>query len=104
MGYGLDIGFIDQIMHTIWSTSTYSATASFHTLQITATNIKSSPAFGVFNSRSLANASNSGDSSDSRTQVLPVQWISHNWTLSIPLSQSQSYVTTDSSVGPSVLE
>jgi hypothetical protein len=43
-------------------TRNHGATAILHTLQITAANTKSSPACSV-NSRSLATASNSGDSS-----------------------------------------
>jgi hypothetical protein len=39
------------------------------------------PACYVFNSRSLATASNSGDFSASRAHIVTVRWISHNWTL-----------------------
>jgi hypothetical protein len=47
------------------------------------------PACCVLTSRSLATASNSGDSSVSRSQVLSSQLPVQNW------SQCQSYVTTD---------
>jgi hypothetical protein len=49
-------------------------------------------AFCVFTSRSLATASNSGDSSASRSQVLSSQPPVHN---SPSTQKSQSYVTTD---------
>jgi hypothetical protein len=69
MVYGLVIGFIDTLEHT---TSNYSAIANLHTLHITTAPIKPSPAY-VFNSRSLATASNSGDSSVSCAQVVSSQ-------------------------------
>jgi hypothetical protein len=77
-GYGLDIGFIDHLYTPLETTSNYSANANLHTLQITAVNTKFSPSRSAFNSRSLATASNSGDSSCSRSQVLPVRRISRN--------------------------
>jgi hypothetical protein len=51
----------------------YNAIANLHTLQITAATGKHSPAFCVFSSRPLATASNSGDPSVSRAQVLSSQ-------------------------------
>jgi hypothetical protein len=79
-----------------------SAIADLHTLQIT-----SSPTRSVFNSRFLVTDLNIGDSSASRTQVLPVRRISCNRTLSIQFSKSkssQSHIATDGqSVSQSVL-
>jgi hypothetical protein len=51
--------------------------ADLHTLQVTATNFKSSPACSVF-SRSLATAFNSGNSLAIRANVLFVERISRN--------------------------
>jgi hypothetical protein len=51
-----------DLLTQLGSTNNYSATANFQTLQITAANTKSSPACSVFNSRSLATASISGES------------------------------------------
>jgi hypothetical protein len=58
-------GFIDHIYTQLGTTSNYNAIINLHTLQITAAITKSSPAFSVFNSHSLAMASNSEDSSAS---------------------------------------
>jgi hypothetical protein len=81
-GFGLVNGFID---HTpLGTSSNYSAIADLHTLQITIPHIESSPACSVFNSRFLVKDINSGGSSASRAQVLPVWRISRNWTLSVP--------------------
>jgi hypothetical protein len=63
-GVRLDIGFIDHLYTPLGTTSTYSAIANLHTLQITTASAKSFP------SRSLTTASNSGDSSVSRTHVV----------------------------------
>jgi hypothetical protein len=73
-----------SLRHTIRTTSNYSVTANLNALQITAANINPSPACNMFNSRFLVTASNSGDYSAPRAQVLPVRLISRNWTLSIP--------------------
>jgi hypothetical protein len=62
------------------------------TLQISREPAKPSAAYCAFASRSLATASNSGDSSASRAQALPVQRISRNLTLSV----------TNSTVAPSL--
>jgi hypothetical protein len=51
-------------------TLNYSGIANLRTLQVTTAPAKSSPACCVLNNRSLATASNSRDSSASRTQVL----------------------------------
>jgi hypothetical protein len=67
---GLDTGFIDHLYTRLGTTCNYSATANLHTLQNTVANTKSSPTCSVFNSRSLATASNNGDSSASRSQIL----------------------------------
>jgi hypothetical protein len=56
-----------------------------HSLQITTENIRSSPAWSVFTRRFMATDLNSGDSSASRAEVLPVRSISRNWTLSQPV-------------------
>jgi hypothetical protein len=58
---------------------------------------KSSPVCCVFTSRSLVTASNSGDSSASRTRVLSSQPPVQNSALNRPvrLSDSESYITTD---------
>jgi hypothetical protein len=51
-------------------TLNYSANADLHNSQITTAPAEPFPACYVFTSRSLATASNSGDSSASRAQVL----------------------------------
>jgi hypothetical protein len=71
-GFGMDIGFIDHL-HRHVSTSNYSATANLHNSQIT------TPPAKHFQSRSLATASNSGDSSASRAQVPSSQTPIQNW-------------------------
>jgi hypothetical protein len=58
------------------TTSNYSSIADLHTLKITAANTKSSSANRVFNRRFLVKDVNSGDSSGSRAQALPVRRIS----------------------------
>jgi hypothetical protein len=58
-----------------------SAIANLHTLQNTTTPAKPFPACCVFNSRSLATDSDSGDFSASRGYVITARRISHNWTL-----------------------
>jgi hypothetical protein len=55
------------------TTSSYSAVADLHTLQITTAPAKPFPACCVFNSHSLATASNSGDPSASHAHVLSSQ-------------------------------
>jgi hypothetical protein len=71
---GVWIGESDLVTtYTTWlvTTSNYSATADLHNSQITTASAKPFPACCVFTIRSLATASNSGDSSASRAQVLP---------------------------------
>jgi hypothetical protein len=62
----LDTGIIDHLYTPLGTTSNYSAIANLHNLQITTAPLKLFPACCVFNSLSLATASNSGDSSVSR--------------------------------------
>jgi hypothetical protein len=72
---------MDSILHLLTqlgTTSNNSAIADLHTLQITAANTKSSTDCSVFNSRSLATASNSGDFLASRADVATVRRISRN--------------------------
>jgi hypothetical protein len=78
--YGLDIGFIDHLHTPLGTTSNYSTVSNLHTLQITAAFAKLFPACFVFNSHSLATASNIGDSLASRAHVVTVRRISYNWT------------------------
>jgi hypothetical protein len=61
-GFGLDIGFIDHLQARLGIISNYSATANLHKSQITTAPAKYFPACSVFTNRSLATASNSGDS------------------------------------------
>jgi hypothetical protein len=60
-GFGLVIGFIDYLQ--IVTTSNFSAIANSHTLQFTTRHTKYFPACGVFTSRFLVTAFNSGSSS-----------------------------------------
>jgi hypothetical protein len=76
--YGLVNGFIDHLYTPLGTTSNYSCRWSPHSQIITAP-ARSSPACYVFNSRSLATASNSGDSS--RAQILSSQSSLQNSTL-----------------------
>jgi hypothetical protein len=62
--------FTDHVHTRLGTTSNYSATANLHNSQITTAPAKPFPACCVFTSSSLATASNSGDSSASRSQVL----------------------------------
>jgi hypothetical protein len=76
-GAWLQTGFIVEwlywpFIHTTQNYN-YSATANLHTLQITTAPAQPFPACCVFNSHSLATASNSGDSSTSCGQVLSSQ-------------------------------
>jgi hypothetical protein len=84
-GYELVNGFTDHLhgYKALGTTSNYSATANIYTLQITAENTTSSPACRVFDSRFIATASNSGNSSASCVQVFPVRQTFRNWTHSI---------------------
>jgi hypothetical protein len=69
MGFELVNGVIDHLHTLLGTTSNYSATANPHNLE---TNTAPAELFqpAVFTSHFLATASNSGDSSDSRTEVL----------------------------------
>jgi hypothetical protein len=73
-------GFIDHLYTRLGTTSNYSATSYLHNSQITTAPAKPFPACCVIISRSLATASNSGDSSASRAQVLSSQPPLQNWT------------------------
>jgi hypothetical protein len=83
MGYGLMNGFINHLYTPLRTTSNYSTTANLPVHKLLHT--KSSPACSVFNSRSLATASNSGDSSAPCAQILssqpPKQNSNQNWLL-----------------------
>jgi hypothetical protein len=68
-GFELDIGFNDHFYSRLGTTSNYSAIVNIHNSQIN-TSAMSFPACCFFTSRSLETASNSGDSSISRAQVL----------------------------------
>jgi hypothetical protein len=63
-------GFIDHLYTPLGTKSIYNAIANLRTLQIATAPAKSFPACYVLTSRSLATASNSGDSSASRAQVI----------------------------------
>jgi hypothetical protein len=71
------MNWILDLLRPLGTTSNYSAIANLHTLQITTARAKTFPAYCALTTRSLATASNSGDSSASDTQVLlsqpPVQ-------------------------------
>jgi hypothetical protein len=84
-GYGLVTGFIDHMCTSLGTTGNYSAVANPQTLQIARMPAKPFQACCVFINRPLAAASNSGDSSASRSQVLssqhPIQNSTLNWLL-----------------------
>jgi hypothetical protein len=73
MGFGLVNGFIDHLYTWLRTTSIYCATTNLHNSQITTAPAKPFPFCCVLTSRSLAMASNSGDSSASCTQVVSSQ-------------------------------
>jgi hypothetical protein len=78
-GVTIDGVLMNNLLTTpLGTTSSYSATANLHTLQITVANTKSSPTYSAFNNRSLAVASNTGNFSASRAQVLSAPRISRN--------------------------
>jgi hypothetical protein len=75
---GVWIGeWIDPLYTPLGTASNHNTIAELHTLQITIAPAKPFPVCCIFTSRSLATASNSGDASVSRAQVLlsqpPVQ-------------------------------
>jgi hypothetical protein len=84
MGYGLDIGFIDTLYTLLGTTGNYSATTNLHTLQFTTDPLSLFPACCVLTSRSLAKASNSGDSSNFHAQALPSLTFIQNCLPAIP--------------------
>jgi hypothetical protein len=78
---GVWIGELDLLTHLyipLGTAGNYSATANLHNSQITTATAKPSPACSVFNSRSLASASNSEDSLASRAHVITARRISRN--------------------------
>jgi hypothetical protein len=88
-------GFIDHFYTPLGTTSNYSATANLHNSQITISTAKPFPACCVFANRSLATASNNGDSWASRAQVLPSQRPVQNSTkLTLSLAYNISTRTT----------
>jgi hypothetical protein len=70
------------------TTSIYRAIANLHTTITTTAPATPFPAYCVFNSRSLATVSNSGDSSAFRAHVVTVRRISRNCTHSADLGSS----------------
>jgi hypothetical protein len=76
---GLVNGFIDHLYTPIATTSNYSAIYTIHTSPQHPLSLF--PACYVFNSRSLATVSNSGDSWAFRAHVVTLRRISRNWTL-----------------------
>jgi hypothetical protein len=87
-------GFIEHLHTWLRTTSNCSATANLHNSQITTAPAKPFPACYVFTGHSLAMASNSGDSSASRAQVLSSQPSMQNCLtadLQTPHSQQQLY-------------
>jgi hypothetical protein len=75
-GFGLEIGFIDLFNTQLKTTPNHSAIADLHTSQITATLLPGSSPL----------------------------WTATPFQKNFSASQSQSYITTDGSVGQSVLE
>jgi hypothetical protein len=69
------------------TTSNYVATSNLHISQFTTGPAKNFPTCCVFNSRSLATASNSGDSSGSSAQVLPSPTVVQNSQPAIPSTE-----------------
>jgi hypothetical protein len=86
-GFGFHIGFIDHFSIQLVITLNYSTTANLHNSQTTTAPAKSFPACSVFSSRSQATASNSGDSSASRAQVISER-------TSLPTRYTLQYVYT----------
>jgi hypothetical protein len=86
----LETGFIDHLYTSPGTTSNYSVIANLHTLQITTASDKPFSSLLCLHQPFLATASNSGDSSASRAQVLssrpPAQTSTLNRQLSTRLS------------------
>jgi hypothetical protein len=95
-------GFFDHLCTPFGTTSNYSAIADLHTLQITTASTKSSPSCSVFNSRSLATTSKSGDSSASLSQVLLLQSSAQNSTELSVNSLLQTVLLIISRQGPHI--
>jgi hypothetical protein len=77
-GYTRGINWILDLLTQLGTANNHRAIADLCSLQITATNTKSSQARSVFNSRFLVKDVSSEDSSASRSQMLPVRRTSHN--------------------------
>jgi hypothetical protein len=89
-------GSMDWILDSLTpleTTSNYSATSDLHNLQFTIVLTKPFPTCRVFTSRSLAAASNSGDSSVSRAQVLPSPTLVRNC---LPANPSTNWIAISS--------
>jgi hypothetical protein len=78
---------LDTGLTPLITTSNYCATSNIHISQIIIAPAKHFPACCIFNSRSLATASNSGDSSASRAQVLPSPTLVQNSQPAIPSNE-----------------
>jgi hypothetical protein len=85
--YGLDTGFIDTLHTPLGITRNYSTVAHLHTIQFTTATAKPSLVCCVLISHSLATASNSGDPSASRAQVLPSPTLIQNCVPAIPSTE-----------------
>jgi hypothetical protein len=79
MEFWLVIEFTDHLYTRPVSSNNYSTTVNLHNFQITTAPAKPFPVCYVFTSRSLATASNSGDSSASREQVFSSETPVQNW-------------------------
>jgi hypothetical protein len=66
----MDIEFIDHLYTPLGTTGNYNTITNLYILQITTALAKPLPACCVLTSRSLVTASNSGDSSTTRAQVI----------------------------------
>jgi hypothetical protein len=93
IGVELVNGFIGHLYTRLGTTSNYSVTTNIYNSQSTTAPAKPFPACCVFTIRSLAMASNSGDSSASCAQDLSSQTPIQNW-LGRPLQDNSSARTT----------
>jgi hypothetical protein len=81
MEYGLMNGFTDHLYTSLGTTSNYSTVANLHNLQIINAPAKLFSSLLCLHQLSLETASNSGDSTASRTQVVSSQSPVQNSTL-----------------------
>jgi hypothetical protein len=88
--------FIALITHWLWTTSHYIATAKLHKSQFTTEPAKPFPACCVFTCHSLVTASNSGDSSASRIQVLSSPTLVQNCLPPIPSTELDRHLSSAS--------